>query len=274
MSKPSKKALAYYFRNFFHILPFVIIPAAILGFASPAINSADTINSYLTGNVTQTNFVDSLFGGFSLLRYGNYWWITVIGILFAVLSISSLIYKINRHMQLGLNNNSHIVRNAIRGFLPTLLFVALLWFVSELLNFLVVGLMYFIVPNVYNTALVVVCMLLFLLADAFVAYLVSVFVCTLPAVHSERFSVNVAMSYSIRLMHQEWRSVVRIVATYVISRIMILTLCCVVTQWYWRWVICAVYYYMWLSFLPCFACRTYFRVNHDERCDLPQRSVY
>lgn len=270
MSKPSKKTLPYLFRNFFHIVPFVIIPAILFGMATPQLAKAKLIADVLLNhNVAQEDIFERIIDAFSVMRFASGWIWALVGFVLVVFAINALLYKIDRHMHLGIMSNKGLFRNGLQSILTTFVFCLMGMFVIELMYLIIIGLLYFLQTYMSVEIFFAIALALYFIVDVAVGYLLTLSLCTLPAIHSERFSLNVAISYSISLMNREKKTIIWTTVTYVLSKVLLVVLCLLFANNYYVVVtFSSLYYLAWFGFLPCFACRTYIRVNHDERHDL------
>ena len=268
MIKQSKSASAYLFRNFFHIVPFAVVPALLLAYcASNGIHYDVILDLVLTPNPSTTPVLD--LASEVVGAVGKCWWVLLLGVLSLLLTTSFLIGKVERHMRYGLLSNQRMVGRAIRFVPRVATFFGLILLLGILLYAVIVGAIYYLAKVVMGVWFIVLIVALLLVFEVLIFTLVGFLQCVLPAIFSDDYSIASAISYSVRLIESKKRGVVfSFVSLSLITRLITIGAHFFPTEPWVRIAIFALFYLWWFAYYPCLCCKVYEDFEEGERRDL------
>lgn len=264
----SKSALAYITRNFWKLV-YVALPVSVL--MAFFVNPTREIGFWrlmLTGQLDSNVFLE-FNSAMTVLRFGKYWWCAVIAFVLLAFTVSMLIVKINRHMHVG-EMPSLPFKRAFGLFPITLFLTVCIFCVVEILMLLSVGVMYILrsTNNVWvisvtgvaiNFVLQIVCSWLFMLL-----------LIALPLKYSENYHLNIALSYSVRVMSKQNKFVWGLTLAYVLGRYLLMFVAYWLQPYHLDIVLYALAYLAATLILPTVAYRVYYDVVGGERRDIYQ----
>ena len=232
MKLQSSRAIAYMFRNIIPLLVFAIIPALLLGFFG--------------GDVNSVNFADAIR---EMLAQGGV--VTDVTLGNAMLETFTI----------------------VRVLLRVAAFLLLLFVLDELLLMIVVGLVSMVESIGASVRFVAICsVVLLILARLLYFSIIGLLLCSLPVSQCDDYKLNVAMSYSARLMARRNNVVLSLVAMLFISNVVAFAL-----SYFLRDVafvgdvVYCLYYLFWTMYLPCLSVKVYFEVADEPRKDLEKQ---
>lgn len=265
----SKSALAYITRNFWKLV-YVALPIAVLMafFVNPT-REIEFWHLMLTKQLTMDNVFWEFNSAMTVLRFGQYWWAAAIAFVLLAFTLSMLIAKINRHMHVG-EMPSLPFKRAFRLFPVTLLLTVCVFCASEILMLLSVGVMYILrsTNNVWvvsitgvaiNFALRIICAWLFMLL-----------ILALPLKYSENYHLNIALSYSVRVMSKQNKMVWGLTLAYALGRYLLMFVAYWASPYRLDIVLYALAYLFSVLILPAVAYRVYHEAVGGERRDIYQ----
>lgn len=269
MKFQSKSAWAYIIRNFWKLV-YVALPVAVLMafFANPT-REIDFLYKLICGQLNFDNVYVSFNNAYTILRFGQYWWTDAITFIVLALTVAMLAVKISRHMRVGVMPALPFKRAL--GLFVTIFLALLCYFcIGEIVMLLPVGIMYILraTDNVVAVAAVGV-------SIAFVIRLLSVWVFTLlilalPLKYSENYHLNVGLSYSVRVMTKQPRSVWTITLVYALGRYVLMLCAYFARPYYLDIVMYVIIYLVAVLYLPTYAYKVYHDVVGGERRDISQ----
>ena len=255
------------FRNFGQLF-FVTLPVSVLlaFFYNPNLET-DLFVKLVSGQINADNYFNELARAFTVLRFGRYWWVTLIALFVLAYAMCLMVVKIDRHMRIG-EMLSLPFKRACGVFPMMLLYIVGSMVVSEVFKLIIVGVAYMLgfVPSA--AAIVGIAFGLTLVARVFLTYIFCLLVITFPLKYSENYRFNVAMSYSARVMVAKRGKLTLLSLAYTFARCAVMAL-----AYFARPVDVAVYavaIFFILTFIPCFAFKQYYDDVGGERRDVSQ----
>lgn len=263
----SKSALAYIMRNFGKLV-YVALPVAVLlaFFVNPAKETV-FFHKLITGGLTEQNIYPEFSGAFTVLRFGKYWWAALIAFILLAFTLSMLVAKINRHMHVG-EMPSLPFKRAFGIFPVTLLLTVCVFVVCEVLKLLSVGVMY-ILRSADNVLLLSVTgVAIDFVLRVVCAWLFMLLLLALPLKYSENYHINVALSYSVRVMSKQNKLVWGMTLAYALGRYLLMFVAYWLMPYHLDVLLYALAYLFGLLLLPAVAYRVYHDVVGGERRDI------
>lgn len=269
----SKSSTAYMFRNFGNLF-YVALPVAVLMafFANPR-QEVDLWYQLFSGQFTSFDVMFPVFTrSLTVMRFIKHWWTGVVGVailLLMALTISMLIVKINRHMHVG-EMSALPFKRSFRLFPVTLLLIVCYFAVSEIVLLLSVGVMY-ILRGVENiTVVAIVGLAINFVLKLLCAWIFMLLLLALPLKYSENYHLNIALSYSVRIMSKQNKAVWGATLVYAFGRYVAMGLAYLLLPYDLDVLLYAIIDLFLVMFLPCLAYRLYHDVVGGERRDIAQ----
>lgn len=251
---------------------FAIAPAIVLGFGGYYTGRANFYRALFDGEIGDADFLRRLINASSVFHVDWNVLIFSIGVVLAIFSISFLLIKTDRHTNMGISSNQGLYKHIPASLYKTAFFVLLIWLSSELLNLIIIGLMYFVNNATVGVLRLVVLMVLNIGARFFMGFLMAKFSATLPVVTAERYKLNIAMSYSVRLLDKQHRMFTfGFASVYVFFRVMLILLCAVINNSIVSVVLCSIYYFCWLVVIVPLFFTKYLSASYGKRSDLTSK---
>lgn len=267
MRVQSKSTIAYMFRNFWRLV-YVTLPVSVLiaFFCNPSQEIA-LFQSLVTGAVTMDNYVDMLTSGLTVIRLGSYWWVAILSVLLLTLTMCLMVVKLDRHMRVGIMP-AWPFKQAFGIFFYMLLYVVSWIFASELFRLIIVGIAY--MGRVIGNATVIVSIALGLsfVARVFLCYLFGLLLITFPLKYSDNYRLNIAMSYSARVMSTKRWQIIGLALSYAVARIAVMAVAYLLQPYMLDVLVYAVAVTLCLTFVPCLAFKKFYDDVGGERRDL------
>ena len=275
----SSRAIAYMFRNIIPLLMFAIIPALLLGFFggdARAVVFADTVAKMWAngGVVTDVTLGASMLENFTIVRFFNFeGLLALLGFVTYIFATGFILAMVERHMRLGVRFSRTVIINAFSVLLRVGAFLLLLFVLDELFLMIVVGLVSMIESIGASVRFVVACSLVLLVVAKLLYFsIVGLLLCSLPVSQCDDYKLNVAMSYSARLMARRNNVVLSLVAMLFISNVVAFALSYFLSEIAFLGdVVYCLYYLFWTMYLPCLSVKVYFEVADEPRKDLEKQ---
>ena len=263
----SKSSITYMFRNFAQLF-FVTLPVSVLlAFFYNARLETDLFVNLVGGRINAENFFNEFARCFTVLRFGRYWWVDCLAVILLAYTMCILVVKIDRHMRIGEMLTLPLKRAF--GIFPIMLAYVVCWIVvSEVFMLIIVGVVYMLRFLPSAEAIVGIGFGLTLIVRAFLMYIFCLLVITFPLKYSENYRINVAMSYSARLMVKKRGLMLLLSLTYPLARYAVMVL-----AYFARpldVIVYAVAIFFALTYIPCFAFKQYYDDVGGERRDVSQ----
>lgn len=259
------------FRNFGQLYFLTLPVALLLAFCYNPRLETDAFVMLFTGQITADNFFNVFSQSLTVLRFVHpYWWISLLALCALVLlaiTMSLLVVKIDRHMRVG-EMVSLPFKRAFGVFPWMLLFIAGCALVHEVFMLIISGVVYMLRILPSATAIVGIGLGLTLLERAFYTYIFCLFIITFPLKYSENYRLNVAMSYSTRVMSAKRGKLILISVIYPFARYALMALAYFVRPF--DVVLFAIANFFLLTYIPCFAYEQYYADVGGERRDISQ----
>ena len=256
------------FRNLGQLF-FVTLPVSVLlaFFCNPELET-DLFVNLVSGQINADNYFEELATSFTVLRFGHYWWITLIALLVLAYTLCVMVVKIDRHMRIG-EMLTLPVKRAFGIFPMMLLYIFGSVVVSEVFKLIIVGVAYMlrVVPSA--AAIVGIAFGLTLVFRVFLTYIFGLLIITFPLKYSENYRFNVAMSYSARVMAPKRGLLALLSFVYPFARYAVMTVAYFARPL--EVIVYAIAICFVLTYLPCFAFKHYYDDVGGERRDLSQK---
>ena len=263
----SRSSFIYTFRNLRQLF-FVTLPVSVLlaFFCNPRLET-DLFVALVSGQIDADNFFFKFSSAFTVLRFGQYWWLTLLAIVVLAYTMSVMVVKIDRHMRIG-EMPLLPLKRAFGVFPMMLLYIVGCIVVSEVFKLIVVGVVYMLrfVPS--YEAIVSIGFGLSLLTLAFFTYIFWLLIITFPLKYSENYRFNVAMSYSARVMVAKRNKGILFSIVYPLARYAVMAI-----AYFVRPLDVAVYaiaIFFALTYIPCYAFKQFYDDVGGERRDVGQ----
>lgn len=269
MRYQSKTSLAYMFRNFWQLV-LITLPVSILFafFLTPS-REISFVQSLINGSVNMENIIGEYISAITVLRFGKYWWVITIGFVLLAFTVSVVVVKIDRHMRVG--EMPLLPLKPSFKFLPiSLLFVVCCVVIVEVLALLSVGAM-MLLRFVNNAiALAAICLSLSVVVRIIETWLFMLLFLAFPLRYSDNYPLNVAFSYSARIMSKNKKITWGISCLYTFGRMAIITLGALLAPYNLNVLVYFLAYLFVITFAPCLAYKLYYDDVGGERRDVTQ----
>ena len=263
----SKSSFIYMFRNLEKLF-FVTLPVSVLlaFFYNPSLET-DLFVMLVSGQINAENFFNAFSTTFTVLRFGKYWWVDCLAVILLAFTMCVMVVKIDRHMRIG-EMLALPLKRAFGVFPLMLLYILGCVLVSEVFMLIIVGVVYMLRFLPSAAAIVGIGFGLTLLVRAFLTYIFCLLIITFPLKYSENYRLNVAMSYSARLMAAKRGKLILISLAYSFARCVVMALAYFARPM--DFLVYAVAIFFVLTFVPCFAFKQYYDDVGGERRDVSQ----
>ena len=267
MKYQSKSAYSYIMRNFWKLV-YVALPVAVLMafFANPT-REIDFLHKLLIGGLTFDNVFVLFNTSYTVLRFGEFWWVNVIIFFLLAFTVAMLIVKISRHMRVGVMPALPF-KKSFSLFFTVFLTLLCYFCVSEIASLLSVGVMY-VLRSTQNVILVSVAgVAVDFAVRLLTSWIFMLLIIALPLRYSENYPLNVGFAYSVRVMTKKPCPVWTITLVYVLGRYVIMLCAFFLRAYYLDYLLYAVCYLFAVIFLPAYAYKVYHDVVGGERRDV------
>lgn len=272
MRDQSKSAVAYIFRNFLHLAPWALVSAALMGMFFNGSNYVSLFTHLQEGNVNDYNAAGTVLHYFSVLRFkdfDSYWWGAIVAIVVLAFTLSLLMVKVERHMQIG-EMKVFPLRRTMAVFPAMLLFVVCVTLFVEGCNLVTAGIAYLLRSLGATVVVSVSFALAFLFRMLFMLVLGTLMV-AFPIMFVEHYALNQAMSYSVRLMSEKRRFLWTIATVYPLCEAALTALCGFIGVQAVAITLFSVMYLFCMLLIPAVTFRIYFECVGGERRDIGRK---
>ena len=264
----SKSSLIYMFRNLRNLF-FVTLPVSVLlaFFYNPRVET-DLFAALVSGQINAENYFNEFATSFTVLRFGRFWWVTLLAVVFLAYTLSVMVVKIDRHMRIG-EMLSLPLKRAFGIFPMMLAYIVACLVVFEVFSLIIVGVVYMLGFLPSAEAIVAIGFGLTFITRAFLTYIFCLLIITFPLKYSENYRFNVALSYSVRVMAKKRGKIILLSIVYPLARYLVMAL-----AYFIRPVdvlVYAVAFFFLLTYIPCFGYKQYFDDVGGERRDVGQK---
>ncbi len=264
-----KSATAYIFRNFWQLAPFAVIAAVLLGAFCNTHAEITLIEGCMSGTVTDENVLSAVLRSVSLLRFGKYWWCTLIALVAFAFTESLLTSKVYNHMRTG-EMLTFPMRKTV-GVVPTMfLFVFAMAFLNEILKLIVCGIVSLLSP-VGVTAIVVVALCLVFIIKTAMLSAIATLLYAFPIMFLENYKFNQALSYSVRIAGEQQRIIWLVSVVYPVVQVLLTVACFFVKNQTFTIAMFSLFYLACILFVPCIAFTLYYDSVGGERHDIGKK---
>ena len=264
-----KSTIAYMFRNFWQLV-YITLPVSVLVafFCNPS-REISLFVSLVKGEIVMDNYRNLLIQSLTVLRFGRYWWVTLLAIVLLALTMCLMVVKLDRHMRVGIMPALPI-RRAFGIFPLMLLYVVSCIAVNELFMLIIVGIAYMggFIGNA--TAIVSIALGFMFVARGFLTYMFGLLLISFPLKYSDNYRFNIAMSYSARAMSSKRLQLVGLSLLYPLARVAVMTVAYFLAPFMLDVLIYTVALTLCLTFVPCLAFKRYYDDVGGERRDLTE----
>lgn len=267
MRPQSKSAYSYIMRNFWKLV-YTALPVAVLMafFANPT-REIEFLRALATDKLTLDNVFPMFNSAFTILRFGKLWWAYVITFVVLAFTSAMLIVKISRHMRIGVMPALPFKKTF--ALFPTTFFVLLCYFcVGEIAMLLSVGVMYIIIAVNNAVVIAVTGTAVAFVVRVILVWLFMLLILALPLKYSESYSLNVGLSYSVRVMTKLPKQVWLLASVYIFGRYLVMLCAYFLRPYYLDVVIYALAYLFVVMYLHAYAYKVYHDVVGGERRDV------
>ena len=257
------------FRNFGQLF-YVTLPVAILlaFFYNPRLEISLFV-SLVNGQLDMDNYSQALGQALSVLRFGKYWWVSLIAVVVLVVAMCVMVVKIDRHMRVGQMPVLPLRRSF--GLLPSMLLYVVSWIVAtELFMLIPLGAAYILRFVGNATAIVFLALGFTVVIRCFLSYIFALLIISFPLKYSENYRFNVALAHSARIMSPRKGKLLLIAVAYPMLRIAVMALAYLLQPINLDVLLYAVAELLCLTYVPCFAFKQYYDDVGGERRDVGQ----
>ena len=254
------------FRNFWQLAPIALLPAILFGIFDNNASQILFIRRYLDGGINSDNILMEILRTVSVLRFGKLWWGEIVAVLVLVIAQSLLMVKVAQHMRIG-KMDFLPFRRAFEVLPTVFLFVLCVIAFAELLNMVVVGII-FLIRSANAILLIVVAAVLLYLLQTLAVFAVGMLMFAFPIMFLENYSFNFALSYSVRLMNEKRKKLFLFAALYPFLRFVVTVICGVINLPIVTVAVFSVGYLFCIAWLPCFTFKLYYDTVGGERRDI------
>lgn len=272
MRYQSESTISYIFRNFFSLLVLLILPSLVLGIFCADHSDVGFIQEFVTAEKTSETinaFSIELIRYFSILNLSDNWWVFLLGSVLLVMGESILMTRVQRHMRLGVSQFTVSLSRAASIMLPTAIYLLLNCLASLCLTFMGVGVTVLIglSADVSAMALVVISIALQVVLKIGFIMLACLFICVIPAMQCEGYKMNIAASYSVKIVSRYYKKVsLACLAVFLIAAVFYYGVAIVAP--FLKEVVSILTYLWWSLFVACYAERIYIQYEEVGRKDL------
>lgn len=266
------QAIKYVLKNFFYLLPLVILTAFLLSVSTDNEAILCAIETLLSGSPTTFHF-EHIFRAISILSFTS-WRASISGIfaiISLVLSAALLMALLEKHMRIGKRTFNGIFSKLNDNILPTLGYVILLLCIYELWALIVSALIYFVsnitlIPVAY-TAMALV----FIAAHVALLYAIGMIYLWLPCMQITGFKAGEALYYSSHLASSvQWKISLAQLLSWVFVEI-VMVLCVMLSKSTAMFIGLTTACYALLIMVYCVRMEVvYFSLDNISRADLAQ----
>ncbi|MEG1528000.1 MAG: hypothetical protein RR248_04025 [Clostridia bacterium] len=281
MRKQSDSSISYVFRNFFFLLPFCILPALLMAFATTSYANLTPIDFLIKILKQQeafvlTDFFNDVYIYFSLINFTPRWWAWALGGILAVLSLCCTFSAVERHMRLGIKRYNNLATYINESFLTVFSYAFLLICCCELLALATSGLILLVISTTTRKWIIIaISLLLIVLFFTIITIIVVATLCTVPSRLMDGYKLNVAMSYSAQIVSKSFGIVFIKLWVLVIASLLVLGGSNVILNLfpsflsrYIHLIVATAFALFWLIEIPAFSFKTYIDLTNGERKDL------
>lgn len=256
MRYQSKSTISYLIRNFWRLVPWTVAAAVLSGFFLSDRPVIDFIHAYADGAITGSNLIERLMRAVTVLRFGRYWWCTLLTLLLLVFCESILIVKVARHMRVG-----EMLPFPIKGAVSVLpMALALTLGVTvfyELASMAVVGVAA-LIRSASVIATVIVSAVLLFAVRALTVFFASALLLSFPIMFEENYRFGSALSYSVRMALHKRKFLIVITLVYPLTQLAIAALCAWVNVQALTVTLYALFVLFFSTYAPCVAFTMYY----------------
>lgn len=264
-----KSATAYIFRNFWQLAPFAVIAAVLLGFFCNTNAEVILIEGCISGTVTNENVLSSVLRSVSIMRFGTYWWGTLLALVAFAFAESLLTAKVYNHMRTG-EMLTFPMRKTV-GVAPTMfLFVFAMALINEIFKLIVCGIVALLRP-VGVTAIVVVALCLVFIIKTAMLSIIATLLYAFPIMFLENYKFNQALSYSVRIAGEQHRIIWLVSVGYPVVQVLITVACFFVKSQAFTIAMFSLFYLACILLVPCIAFTLYYDSVGGERHDVGKK---
>ena len=255
------------FRNFWHLF-LIALPVSVLCafFLSPN-SEISFVQSIIDGEVTGADLLSRYTSAVTVLRFGKFWWASALSFVLLAYTVSLLVAKIDRHMRVG-EMSVLPLKPAFKLFPVTLFFTVCCVAAVEVLALLSVGVMMLLRFVQSVTVISAISLTVSVLVRFFATWLFMLLLLAFPLKYSDHYPLNVAFSYSARIMSKRKKITWGISLAFVFARMAVITLGSLLAPYHLDKVLYSIAYASAISYAPCLAYKLYYDDVGGERRDV------
>lgn len=269
MRYQSKSTISYMMRNFWRLVPWTIVAAALAGYFMSDQPTIEFVRNLAAGQITQENFLQNLVNAATILRFGKYWWCTLLTVLWLIFVESMLMVKVSHHMRVG-EMQRFPIKGAISVLPTALLYTLGVTVFLELLNLAVVGIVY-LMRAAGVIALSVVSAVLLFAVKVLTVFVASTLLLAFPIMSEENYRFTSALSYSVRLAREKRGFIIAVSFIYPLIQLALTALCAWVNLRVLTVVLYSLMYLVFTTYAPCVTFKIYYDSVGGERRDISRK---
>ena len=205
--KYTARSTKYIFKNFFYLLPFVLIPAFFLALSTDKQSIECVLRCIATADFTSMHF-EHLFSAISVLNFSSLSTAIfgVLAVITTIVCVSLLMAFLEKHLRIGKRTFNGLFSKLNDYLVPTLFYLAVILFIYEVWAFITATLM-FVFSRITLMPLALTLMIVFFLVmNVLLIYVVGIFYLWLPCMQITGFRSLEAFQYSYQMTtHFKWK---------------------------------------------------------------------
>ena len=201
------QACKYVIKNFFYVLPFVILPALFFSVSTDEKAIECLMDTLLAGDFSKLHF-SHIFYAISIFNFSS--WKAVgsgaVGIIALVFCVALLMAMLEKHMRIGKRTFNGVFSKLNDNFISTCGYALLLLAIYEVWTLLTSALLFLVSRFTVGVLAYILCALVYLGMHVVLLYAVSIIYLWLPCMQITGFRATEALYYSNRLANPvKWR---------------------------------------------------------------------
>lgn len=265
----SKGSISYMVRNFWHLVYITLPVSVLIAFFYNPTSEIELFLALVKGELNADNYMSCMGDALTVLRFGRYWWVSLLSVVILAFAMSMMVVKIDRHMRIGQMVSFPFKRTF--GIFPYMLAYVFGWLIVTEIGILIpIGIAYMLsfVRNV--TVVVSITLSLIFICRGFLTYLFCLLIISFPLKYSENYRFNIALAYSARAMSTKRRLIWGLAVLFPVCRVSVMALGYLLAPFGLDVLIYALAAVLSLIYVPCLAFKQYYDDVGGERRDISQ----
>lgn len=201
------QACKYVIKNFFYVLPFVILPALFFSVSTDEEAIKCLMETLIAGDFSELHF-SHIFQAISILNFSSWKAIGsgIVGIIALVFCVALLMAMLEKHMRIGKRTFNGVFSKLNDNLISTCGYALLLLVIYEIWTLLTSALLFLISRFAVGALAYILCALVYLGMHVVLLYAISVIYLWLPCMQITGFKAAEALYYSNRLANPvKWK---------------------------------------------------------------------